>query len=577
MKERKIIKKCSEGTPMIARIGYVVSISLIIYSSAAQAQQASHALPEYVSNQVIVAFEPGAAASAIAEAHRQAAASPIRRLGAIGAVVVNTNNRSVPATVALYQSNPNVRYAEPNYLRLMIIPNEGSDPNPPNGLGIDYFPEQYGLHSTGQSIYYDEWTGAPGAITTVTDADVDAPEAWDLHTGSPLTTVAILDSGVQCSHPDLVGKCVDPSINLGPSDTADDVLGHGTLVASVVGANSNNGIGIAGVSWGTSIASVKVCYEAYDIFFGLVGLCDSAASAAGMIHAADQGYQVVNMSYAGPDISQAEAAAVTYAWDNGVVLVAAAANNYSQIPMYPASFENVIGVAATDWFGNLAGFSNFGPAVSMSAPGAKMFVAFPQESCPVIDPEGCYGWADGTSFSSPMVAGAAALVSSYIGPSATHTQVRNALQSGAATNGPLGQNMLAWSQFGSLNLLGALQAADGATPLPSGSPGIHVSDLDASAVSSGSNWTAHVSVNVVDENHAVVDNGTVMGQWSYGGMGQCTISASQCQVVSSPVAKNTRVVNFSVISITVSGSDYQPADNHDPDSDSDGTTIAVSR
>ena len=562
---------------MIARIGYVVSISLIICSAAVQAQQTLPALPEYVSNQVIVAFKPGAPASAIAEAHRQAAASPLRSLGAIGAVVVITNNRSVQATVALYEQNPNVRYAEPNYLRLMILPNEGSDPNPPQGLGIDYFSEQYGLNSTGQGIYYDQWTGAPGTIITVADADIDAPEAWDLHTGSPMTTVAILDSGVQCSHPDLVGKCIDPSINLGPSDTADDVLGHGTLVASVVGANSNNGIGISGVSWGTSIASVKVCYEEYDFLFGLIGLCDSAASAAGMIHAADKGYQVVNMSYAGPDISQAESDAVTYAWNNGVVLVAAASNNYSQAPMYPASFENVIGVAATDWFGNLAGFSNFGPTVSMSAPGAKMFVAYPQEACPVVDPEGCYGWADGTSFSSPMVAGAAALVSSYIGPNATNTLVRNALQFGASTAGPLGQNMLAWTRFGGLNLLGALQAADGVATPPSGSPGVHAGDLDASVVTSGRTWTAEVIVYVHDENHLAVNNGVVMGRWSTGSAGECTISAGQCQVVSSPLAKKTSVISFSVTSITVIGSDYQPGDNHDPDGDSDGTTIAVTK
>jgi hypothetical protein len=245
--------------------------------------------------------------------------------------------------------------------------------------------------------------------------------------------------------------------------------------------------------------------------------------------------------------------------------------------MYPASFENVIGVAATDWFGNLAGFSNFGPTVSMSAPGAKMFVAFPQEACPVIDPEGCYGWADGTSFSSPMVAGAAALVSSYIGPSATNTQVREALQSGAATNGPLGQNMLAWSQFGSLNLLGALQAADGATQPPP-SAGIHVGDLDAWAVSNGPNWTPYVSVFVHNQTDAAVNGATVMGQWTGGLTVECTTNtAGQCEVVGSPLAKKTGVIDFSVTSITVSGSDYRPTDNHDPDSDSDGTDITVSK
>ena len=411
-------------------------------------------------------------------------------------------------------------------------------------------------------------------------ADIDAPEAWDLHTGDASTTVAILDSGVQCSHPDLAGKCAAPSINLGPSDTPDDVIGHGTLVASVVGANSDNGIGIAGVSWGTMIASVKVCYEYYDPLFGLLGLCDAAASASGMIHAADQGYQVVNMSYAGPDMSQLEADAVAYAWANGVVLVAAAANNYSQTPMYPASFANVIGVAATDWFGNLAGFSNFGPTVSMSAPGATMFVAFPQEACPVIDPAGCYGWADGTSFASPMVAGAAALVSSYIGPAASNAQVRNALEAGAEPTGPLGQNMLAWTQHGSLNLLGALQAAGGVEPPPPpppGSPGVHVGDLDASTVNNGGTWTAQVNVSVHDENHAAAASGTVMGLWSTGAAGQCAIVAGQCQVSLGGIPKRTGDVSFSVAGVSAGGAEYLPGSNHDPDGSSDGTTITVAK
>jgi thermitase len=563
---------------MFTRIGRFSLFGLIIFSFTAQAQPAMPNVPKYVGHQVIVAFQPGTAASTIAEAHRQAGATPMRSLGAIGAVVVNTGNRSVPAALAAYQANPNVRYAEPNYVRLMIIPDEGADPSPPNGLGIDYFSEQYGLHSSGQKIYYDEWTGTAGAITTTIDADVDAPEAWDLHTGSPLTTVAILDSGVQCTHPDLVGKCVGPGINLGPSDTPDDVLGHGTLVASVVGANSDNGIGISGVSWGTMIASIKVCYEVYDIFFGMMGYCDSAASAAGMIHAADNGYQVVNMSYGGPEGSQAEADAVAYAWSNGVVLVAAAANNYSQTPMYPAAFDDVISVAATDWFGNLASFSNFGPTVSMAAPGAKMFVAFPQEACPYIDPEGCYGWADGTSFASPMVAGAAALVSSYIGPDATNVQVRNALESGATASGPLGQNLLAWTQHGGLNLLGALEAAaGGVVQPPSGSPGVHVGDLDASVVNSGSTWSARVTVHVHDENHALLNGGTVTYRWGTGGTSQCTITAGQCQAESSPMAKKNGSVEFSIVSVTVSGSDYLSAENHDPDGDSDGTTILVAK
>jgi thermitase len=557
-----------------ARIHIAILLVLFSCSSVARGQQARTSLPARVADQVIVAFQPGTPANAIAEAHRQAGAGPLRRLDAIGAEVAQIRSGSVNSAVAAYSRNPNVRYAEPNYLRAMILPNEGQDPNPPLGLGIDYFAEQYYLHNTGQDFYYDEFTGAPGALTASVDADIDATEAWDLHTGSSATTVAVLDSGVECTHADLINKCVE-KINLGPSDSPDDLIGHGTLVASVIGANSDNGIGIAGVSWGTSIASIKVCYEYFDIFFGLLGLCDAAASAAGMIHAADMGYQVINMSYAGPEASQAEADAAAYAWSRGTLLVAAAANSYRRTEMYPAAFPEVIGVAATDWFDNLAGFSNFGPWVSLAAPGARMFLAFPHAACglPETDPEGCYGWADGTSFSSPIVAGSAAVLWSYIGSGATNAQVRNALEANADAVGTHGQNMLAWTQSGRLNLRAALENIGGGTPPPPAEPGLHVGDLDASRTSSGPTWIAHVVVTVHDQNHAPASGKVVAGQWGDGSNGQCETTGGTCTISSAPLAKRVSSIAFAVTDIP--GEVYLAGDNHDPDGDSDGMSIVV--
>jgi thermitase len=571
---------------MNTRIGYVLILSFLFLSYSAFSQQSRSSLPAYVADQVIVAFEPGTSANAIADSHRQAAASPLRSISAISAVLVNTGGRPVSAVIAAYTKNPNVRYAEPNYLRVMIMPSEGQDPAPPIGLGIDYFAEQYGLHNTGQDFYYDAATGAAGAITASAGADVDAPEAWELHTGNATTTVAVLDTGVDCGHPDLIGKCVVPSIKFSQSATVDDVFGHGTLVASIIGANSDNGVGIAGVSWGTMIASVKVCYEYNDFFYGLIGLCDAAASAEGMTHAADSGYQVVNMSYGGPTASLAEYAAATYAWDKGVVLVAAASNNYSQTPMYPAAFDEVIAVAATDWFDNLAGFSNFGSSwVSLAAPGAKLFVAHPYWACgiPDTDPDGCYGWADGTSFSSPMVAGAAALVSSYIGPGATNAQVRAALQNGADSAGAHGQNMLAWTEHGRLNVRGALDASDGVTPPPplppSSAPiGPHVADLDGSSSGKGSTWSAQVTVVVHDENQDAVSGETLAYEWSDGSSGECPIIAGECIVQLASIAKKNGSIVFTVINISnvsVGTSPYDGASNHDPENDSNGSSITV--
>jgi thermitase len=544
-------------------------------------------LPTVVPNQIIVGFEPGTLGTAIAEAHRQAGGIPVQSaaaqaLAAINAALVGIPSGNLQAAISAYENNPNVRYAEPNYLRA-VIPDEGEDPPWPQGLGIDYFAEQYGLNNTGQSFYYDEYTGVPGSVSGAPDADIDAPEAWELNTGSPAVVVAVLDSGVDCAHPDLNGKCVE-EINLGPSPTTTDDIGHGTHVAGIIGATGNNGSGVAGVGWTTSIAAIKVCYEEYDILFGVIGLCDSAASAAGMIHAADQGYQVINMSFAGPDASTAEQDAAAYAWNAGLVLVAAAANAYEMTLMYPAAFSNVIAVAATDWYDNLAGFSNFGPSwVSLAAPGYYIFNTLPNAACGLAtgDPEGCYGWLSGTSMASPMVAGAAGVVWSHLGAGATNVAVRDALESNADATGAMGQNMLAWTQHGRLNLFTALDnAAGGATPPPPdpGEASVHVGDLDAARVNAGPSWMAQVIVTVHDQNHDPVSGVSVSGSWTSGASGNDSCSptdgAGQCVIESAAIAKKIGAATFTVSSLAAASA-YQSDANHDEDGSSDGTTITV--
>ena len=573
---------------MYKKIRDLILLSTILVASNAYAQQQG-SLPSAVAGQVIVGFVPGAPGLAVANAHRQAGAVPMQTpaaqaLAAINATVVRVGSGNVTAAIASYESNPNVLYAEPNYLRA-IIPDEGEDPPWPVGLGIDYFAEQYGLNNTGQSFFYDPYTAIPGAISGIPDADIDAPEAWELNTGSSSVVVAVLDSGVDCAHADFVGKCVD-EINLGPSPTLADDIGHGTHVAGIIGANGNNGIGVAGVGWYTSIAAIKVCYEEYDIFLGLIGLCDAAASAAGMIHAADQGYQVINMSYGGPEGSIAEQNAAAYAWGEGVVLVAAAANAYSNTQMYPAAFPDVMAVAATDYYDNLAGFSSFGNTwVSIAAPGDTIFGTLPHAACglPQGDPDGCYGWLSGTSMASPMVAGAAAVVWSHQGGAATNVSVKDALEANADVTGALGQNMQAWTQNGRLNLLAALENAGGGAPPPppppAGDPGIHVGDLDGSSMNAGSTWMAEVIVTVHDENGAPVAGVSVSGSWTGGviSAGDCpslTNASGQCTVVSSPLAKKIGGANFSISNLS-GASPYQSAANDDPDGDSDGTNITV--
>ncbi len=534
-------------------------------------------LPAAVPGQVIVGFQPGTRGQAKAELHRQAGARALLALEQIGAVLVEVQPGRVPDAIAFYTKNPNVRYAEPNYLRPLVLPNEGQDPNPPFGLGIDYLEEQWYLDNYGQAFFYDQYTGAPGAISGTPGADIDAPAAWEMTTGSAGVTVAVLDAGVDCNHVDLLGKCVE-SINLGPSSNAEDQIGHGTHVAGTIAANTDNGIGIAGIAWDSSIANIKVCHEVYDPLYGVLGACGAAASASGMIHAADRGYQVINMSFGGPTGSQAEADAAAYAWNHGVVLVAAAGNSYVAGASYPAAFPEVIGVAASDWHDNLASFSNFGPNVDLMAPGTVIFATMPNAACglPANDPEGCYGWLSGTSMASPMVAGAAALLWAQLGAGGSNALVRQALEQNGDAAGVMGQNMLAWATHGRLNLARAL--ANGGTPPTPADPGVHVADLDGTVVNTGKNWSASVSITVHTETHGAAAGISVQGSWSgaYSGAASCVTQAGgTCSVATPDLSKRSGPATFTVTGLT--GDTYQSGANHDPDGDSDGSRITVSR
>ncbi|NMG74366.1 S8 family peptidase [Aromatoleum diolicum] len=435
---------------------------------AAGPSQRLEPLPRFAPDRVLVAFQPGTPGAEIAQAHASAGALLVKRFDAIGVHVLAVPSGTVEGAVAVYQRNPNVRYAEPNYYRPLILPTEGKDPQPPAGLGIEYLPEQWGLNNTAQALY-DPETG--GSVSGTVNADIDAPQAWDVSRGSDTVTIAILDSGVECTHVDLLGKCIEQK-NFTISSTPGDLLGHGTHVAAIAAANTNNGAGTAGVGWNTKVASLKVCREYPSESFPLLGMCDVADSVEGLLYAADQGYRVVNMSYGSdPDPyspSQAEADAIKYAWNKGVVLVAAAGNDYATTRHYPAAFPEVISVAATDRHDNLAYFSTFSSAwVSVAAPGHNILSAYPNSACglPENDPEGCYNWLSGTSMASPHVAGVAALVLAHY-PGITNTQARGYVENNANAQGALGQNFRAWVKYGRVNAHLALTANTPPPPPP---------------------------------------------------------------------------------------------------------------
>lgn len=296
---------------------------------------------------------------------------------------------SVEAAIDHYKGDPNVIYAEPNYIiRFMAKFPEDTD-----------FQKLWGLHNTAQELLVNEET-----FGGTEDADIDAPEAWDITTGSEDVVVAVLDSGVSISHPEMNANIwVNSAEQTGTDEVDDDGNGyvddiygwdfwdndatpvdynnHGTHIAGTIAALGDNNAGITGVNWQAKIMALRIG--------GVVGTVGEAAEA--IIYAVDNRAHIINASWGGSDFSQTEYDAIEYADDRGVLLVAAAGNggddligdDNDETPEYPASYNlpNIISVAATDQNDSLPEFSNYGTtSVHIAAPGVNIYSTVPEIS-----------------------------------------------------------------------------------------------------------------------------------------------------------------------------------------------------
>jgi len=286
--------------------------------------------------------------------------------------------------------------------------------------GVAFAELDYALHAAEAVVPNDPfWDQQWGP------SQIGAPEAWGITTGSSEVLIAVLDSGVQLDHEDLADKVwanpdeipangLDDDANgkvddvhgwhfyhtwdgsrFIPAEDADveDGFGHGTHVAGIAAAAGNNGLGIAGISWGARVMSVKVLDDAGNGWYSDVAL--------GIIYAADNGARIINLSVGGSPESATLCAAAEYAHRKGCLLVAAAGNTGGQVE-YPAACENVLAVAATDPMDERASFSNIGPEVDVAAPGVSIYSTWA--------PWGGYASMSGTSMAAPHVSGVAALV-----------------------------------------------------------------------------------------------------------------------------------------------------------------------
>jgi serine protease len=349
-----------------------------------------------------------------------AGAVHVRTLGA-ATHLLRVRRGEVQRAIAKLRDQPDVRYAEPDYLIATdAVPNDPS------------FGLEWGLQNTGQTV-----NGIKGKV----GADVRAPAAWNVTTGSRAVVIAQVDTGVDYTHPDLrdnlwsnpggIGGC--PAGTHGYNvlkRTCDpmDASGHGTHVAGIMGAVGNNSVGVGGVNWSTTILPVKFANRTGSgTTSNLITAMDwvLAAKAAGV------DVRVLNDSLTNPGdaYSQALADEIARLGRNGILFVTAAGNTKQDndvTPRYPCDYgaANEICVAATDQKDRLAGFSNWGDqTVDLAAPGKNIYSTLPN---------GSYGLKSGTSMAAPFVTGAAALTLSADATMST-SQLKAAILNGVDT------------------------------------------------------------------------------------------------------------------------------------------------
>ena len=400
-----------------------VACLLVLFAAIAGAAQAAR----YDANTVIVKLADGVSASQRAALYSSAGVTgKAGSVAGVGATVVRV--AADPAVVASrLNRSPFVDYAEPNFiLRATATPN---DP---------LFSQLYGLNNTGQS------GGRP-------DADIDAPEGWDsaglgAFPASGGTTIGIVDTGIDQTHPELSGKTVACADALGGAvlngECVDDSL-HGTHVAGTIAAKANNATGVAGVDFNASLVICKALRGGAG-----VGLTSDVANCINWTHT--HGAKVISMSLGG-GASTTLQNAVAAAWENGgatgSVLVAAAGNDGDSTVSYPAGYAQVVSVAATDHNDAKASFSNTNADVEIAAPGVSVLSTIPA---------GQYAKLSGTSMATPHVSGVTGILWQRF-PGDTAAGIRNRLDAAVDDLGPAGRDTS--FGFGRVNLC---KAAGGA-------------------------------------------------------------------------------------------------------------------
>ena len=352
----------------------------------------------------VLNYNPAASEAAIAALLESLGAVEVERIPAIGAMKVRVPASAAEPAAAMARANSR---AAAQAAGLTSI-------EPVMEYRIDAFP----MDPPNDPLYSGQWgfgTSAPGAAYV--------HFAWRISRRDGAgVNVAVLDSGVDLQHPDLAGQLL-PALGwdfYNDDNNPDDDNSHGTHVAGVIAARTNNALGVAGIAYAAKIIPVKVC--------GASGGCPTYEIAAGIVHAVDKGAKVINMSLGGPAVSTTVKGAVDYALARNVIVVASAGNTGNVNYNYPAAYPGVISVAAHDINGDRAFFSTMNDRVLVSAPGVNILSTIPIEFDTYDGLQNGYSqqdW-DGTSMAAPHVAGTVALMVSD-GVATTPAAAREAL------------------------------------------------------------------------------------------------------------------------------------------------------
>ncbi len=369
---------------------------------------------------ILVKFRPGAQASEVARLHAANNAAVVSVIPGVGVTRLKVPQHEAEAAAQNYRRSPAVEFAEVD-----------------SAVQTQYTPDDPYYATLYPTSHY-------GNISQWAPQFVSAPAAWDITQGDPSIIIAVVDTGIDAAHPDLKDKIVGGTSFVG---SVKDQFGHGTHVAGIAAASTNNSTGVAGICPRCSIMPVRV--------LDANGSGSMSDVAAGIVYAANNGARVINLSLGGASTSQTLRAALDYAVAHNALPVAAMGNAYAPEALEPAYWYSALSVGAVDQSGAKAGFSNYGAKTDVVAPGVAVLSTMPTYPVTLNKTyEQNYDALSGTSMATPVVSGIAGLVLSR-NPALTAAQVKGIIE---ATAGD-GKSFNTTTGFGLVNAAKAVAAA----------------------------------------------------------------------------------------------------------------------